>query len=141
MAETHTGIRRLLRSAGIYDLFQRAIGAHRCRQRLACEFIRARAGDRVLDIGCGTGAILDYLGPADYYGFDLSGDYIAAARRRFGHRGTFWAERVTSASLERVPPCDIVRAIAILHHLDDDEALQLFGLAHQSLRPGGRLVT
>ena len=32
-------------------------------------------------------------------------------------------------------------ALAILHHLDDTEALQLFRIAHGALKAGGKLVT
>ncbi|MBP7745386.1 MAG: class I SAM-dependent methyltransferase [Phycisphaerae bacterium] len=141
MAQITSGVRRLLAAAHVYDLFQWLVGADAARATLARDFIRAQPGQRILDIGCGTGAILAHLPAVEYYGFDLSADYIAAARQRFGNRGTFWPERVTSASLERVPQCDIVITVAVLHHLDDDEALQLFGLAHAALRPGGRLVT
>ena len=135
------GVRRLLGAAGFYDWFQKVVGAERTRATLARDYIRARPRDRVLDIGCGTGRMLAYLPAVEYYGFDLSADYIAAARRRHGARGLFWQERVTSASLTKVQPCDIVLAVAVLHHLDDAEALQLFELARGALRPGGRLVT
>ena len=141
MAQVASGVRRLLSVAGVYNWLQKLVGADRVRRELAETFIRARPGDRVLDIGCGTAAILDYLPDVEYYGFDPSAEYIAAARQRYGSRGTFWQERATSASLTRLPPCEIVLAIAVLHHLDDQEALRLFGIARDVLRDGGRLVT
>jgi SAM-dependent methyltransferase len=36
---------------------------------------------------------------------------------------------------------DIVLATGVLHHLDDEEARELFRTAREALRPGGRLVT
>ena len=36
---------------------------------------------------------------------------------------------------------DIVLALGVLHHLDDNEALTLFQIAHDAMKPGGRLVT
>jgi SAM-dependent methyltransferase len=36
---------------------------------------------------------------------------------------------------------DLVLATAVLHHLDDDEAVQLFEVAREVLKPGGRLIT
>ena len=36
---------------------------------------------------------------------------------------------------------DIVLALGVLHHLDDDEALTLFQIARDAMKPGGRLVT
>jgi predicted methyltransferase len=35
----------------------------------------------------------------------------------------------------------VVLALAIVHHLDDAEARQLFQIAYDSLKPGGKLVT
>ena len=35
----------------------------------------------------------------------------------------------------------MVLALGILHHLDDGEALDLFRLSSQTLKPGGRLYT
>jgi len=36
---------------------------------------------------------------------------------------------------------DVVMAIGVLHHLNDDEALNLFRLAKNVLAPSGRLIT
>jgi SAM-dependent methyltransferase len=36
---------------------------------------------------------------------------------------------------------DIVLATGVLHHLDDEEAVELFELAARCLKPGKRLVT
>ncbi|PYX98121.1 MAG: hypothetical protein DMG71_01295 [Acidobacteria bacterium] len=36
---------------------------------------------------------------------------------------------------------DTVLALGIVHHLDDRESVQLFRIAHEALRPGGKLVT
>ncbi len=36
---------------------------------------------------------------------------------------------------------DIVLALGVLHHLDDDEAVALFQLARDAMKPGARLVT
>jgi len=96
----------------------------------------------MLDIGCGTAEILSHL-PDDirYEGFDTSEAYIQKARKRFGHRGHFHAERVGSTSLKELGCFDVVLSFGVVHHLDDHEAETLFELAHQALVPGGVLVT
>jgi len=137
----NSGLRRLLVAAPVYNWMQDFIGAKAVRRKIAEEHIRAMAGDRVLDIGCGTAEILGYLPEVEYYGFDRSERYIEAARKRFGHRGSFWQEHVSKATLEKVPSCDIALAIGVLHHLEDDEALRLFETAHAALDEGGRLIT
>jgi SAM-dependent methyltransferase len=97
--------------------------------------------DRVLDIGCGPGDMLNYLPAVHYVGFDASEAYIARARQRFGRRGQFYCGLVNSGSISELHTFDIVLAHGVLHHLGDAEASALFALARAALRPGGWLVT
>jgi SAM-dependent methyltransferase len=96
---------------------------------------------RVLDIGCGPAEILAYLPDVDYRGFDISETYVARARKRFGSRGQFHSGTLTTARVEEMPPFDVVIAMGVLHHLDDDQATEVLRIAHQALKPGGRLLT
>ena len=103
--------------------------------------VRPRRGDQILDIGCGTAEILEHLPEIQYFGFDASQKYIDAAKARFGNRGTFSCDTVTTATLQRLAASDVVLAVGILHHLDDSDATSLLELAKAALKPGGRLVT
>ena len=58
-----------------------------------------------------------------------------------GDRGEFACQRVSDATLAHGPGFDVVIASGIVHHLEDDEALQLFRLSLAALKPGGRLIT
>jgi SAM-dependent methyltransferase len=111
------------------------------QQRYVRDYVRPRAGDRILDIGCGPAVLLQYMQDVDYLGFDPNPDYIRDARRSFGDRGRF--ECGYLKSLERFGPgtFDIVMANGVLHHLSDAEASELVSLASQALKPGGRMVT
>lgn len=132
----------MLSVAAVYDGLQRALGATRLYRRIAADHLRLHDGDRLLDIGCGTAAILGVLPDGvTYEGFDVSEKYIEAARKRHGTRGRFWASRVSAATVATLPPFDAVLSFAVLHHLDDDEADRLIELAWQALEPGGRFVT
>jgi SAM-dependent methyltransferase len=102
--------------------------------------VRPWPGARILDIGCGLGAIVEQLPAVGYDGFDLDPNYIESARRTYGDRGTFHCADVTRAEV-RAGAYDIVMAIGVLHHLDDREAGVLVDLAWRALVPGGRLVT
>lgn len=133
--------REALGRASIYSLFARAIGARRGRTLYVERYIRAAAGSRVLDIGCGPADILEALPDVDYHGFDMEARYIAAARERFGGRGVFEVAKVGEEELTRYSEFDLVLATGVLHHLDDAEAQKLFELASSALRPGGTLVT
>ena len=132
---------RLLAVPAVYRLHGKLVGLGKDRSIYAREHVRARAGDRVLDIGCGPAEILGWMPPVDYVGFDLSPEYVAAAKRRWGDRGRFYCERVSEASLDHHRDFDVVVATGVLHHLDDAEAEKLFRLAEAALVPGGRLVT
>jgi cyclopropane fatty-acyl-phospholipid synthase-like methyltransferase len=84
--------------------------------------------------------ILRYLPDCTYVGFDINSKYIAMARKRFP-RAQFLCERVGRFSLAGQSSFDTVLAIGIVHHLDDQEATQLFQIAYDALKPGGKLVT
>lgn len=141
MAQWTSGARAALSHPAVYDLFENLVGADRCREILTREYIRPRTGERVLDVGCGTAAILEHLPDVDYVGYDISARYIHAATRRFRHRGRFVAGRLTGQSLQDQPPFDLVLAIGLLHHVDDDEAEALLRICKAAMIPNGRLIT
>jgi 2-polyprenyl-3-methyl-5-hydroxy-6-metoxy-1,4-benzoquinol methylase len=97
--------------------------------------------DRILDIECGTGDILNSLPHVQYGGFDINEKYIATAKRRFKGQGEFVCAGVHEYIICGQNSFDIVLAAGVLHHLDDSACTKLFLLAHKSLRPRGRLIT
>ncbi len=100
------------------------------------------SGNRVLDVGCGTGVILDFLPRGiEYLGIDLSAEYIEAAARRFGDRAQFWVGDVNELKLDADERYDIVIAFGLLHHLDDHEVSRLARTVRKLLVPEGRFVT
>lgn len=143
MSQITHGIRSILSHPSVYDFTQSVLGAGRSRKKLVRDYIRAKPGDILLDIGCGTAELIPYL-PADieYVGFDLSSQYIEAARRRYGTRARFKCMDIAQFNDTLIKDgADIVLAIGILHHLDDEPALALIRTAWSKLKPGGRLVT
>lgn len=109
------------------------------------ERVRAhlRAGDHVLEIGCGTGTTAFRLakncGRID--ATDLSGEMIAIAREKAAGEGAANVE-FSQATLESgLPdgPFDAVMAFNLLHLLDDPAgaARRVHGL----LRPGGLFIS
>lgn len=141
MDQLSGGLYRLLERAGVYERFQRALGARAARQRFVAELLRPFPAARILDVGCGTASLLDDLpSDVDYTGYDLNPRYIAEAERRYGRRGRFFLARVGDE-----PPLegsfDFVVAKGVLHHLNDVDAGSLIRDAHRRLRKGGCLVT
>lgn len=141
MAQSLGGIYSALRLPWIYSALQLAIARTDTRRLVTDRYIRAKKGDRVVDIGCGPGGMLPYLEATDYVGIDLDPNYIEAATRTYGDRGRFIQGDVTQVADQIGGQADIVLAMALLHHLDDGRARALFRAASNLLRPGGRLVT
>jgi cyclopropane fatty-acyl-phospholipid synthase-like methyltransferase len=142
MPQITQGLRSVLSNPTVYRLFGQMIRkTSGGRTAFLREYVRPKTGDRLLDIGCGPGDIVQYLPEVEYVGFDSSQEYINSAQDRYGDRATFICKQVSTKTLEEQSSFDLVTAMGILHHLDEAEALQLFQLAQGALKPGGRLVT
>jgi SAM-dependent methyltransferase len=121
-----------------------AMGIKRGRStRLVADLAGVRAGDRVVDVGCGPGT---FLREAAERGATAVGVDPSAQMRRLAVRRIPAALRpaitVTEGTAERLPLGDgsatVAWAVASYHHWDDPAA----GLAevHRVLEPGGRLL-
>ena len=139
---TSVGVRQfLLGIPSIYRFFQGVVGRDKGHLRVA-QLLAIQPGEKVLDIGCGTADILQHLPDGiDYRGFDTSEAYIAAARARFGNRGSFSVQTVPLDPSALPRQMDVVIALGVLHHLTDKEAAAMFAAARQVLRAGGRVLT
>lgn len=137
-----TDPRRILALPAAYRWFSRLVGARGSRTECVRRYVRPRAGDRVLDCGCGPGELLEYL-PSDleYVGIDIDAGYIADARERFGDRASFRTGAIGPDTMSEEAHYDLVLAWGVLHHLDDGQVREFLRLARRSLKPGGRLVT
>ena len=132
---------RVLSLPAAYRAFSQLVGKGHWSGYLA-EYVKPRPGEKVLDIGCGPGDVLEFMPAGQYIGFDISHEYIQAAQARFGIRGRFWCNDVGLVALEQeLGTFDLVLATGVLHHLDDERAVKLFALAKRALRPDGRLIT
>jgi len=142
MPQINSGLRSLLSNPYIYDLFQKILGADQFRRQIVSKFINPNKKDRILDIGCGTARILDFLPKTiRYYGFDINQDYINAAKNKFTKRGIFLCSNLDESHLKTFRLFDTILAIGILHHLNNDEAIKLMKLAKKNLKAGGKFIS
>jgi SAM-dependent methyltransferase len=139
--QSNAGLLRWLKVPFFYNLFQGVVGGNALRRRIIQNHARPRPGDKVIDIGCGPAQALQSLPNVEYLGLDINPDYIAFARRTYGHKGTFVVGDTRSLLGDsRFKDADIVIAVSVLHHLDDEEAADCIRFAHDALKQGGRLI-
>lgn len=138
--EVSTGLRAVLAHPSVYELWSRVVGGQRARTKIVAEHVRPAPGDEILDLGCGPGELLTHIPEAvRYTGVDINPQYIARARERHGARATFHVGDASRLALldDRF---DLVLAIAVLHHLDDEQSERLIRDAGTLLKPSGRFV-
>ena len=99
------------------------------------ELLAPRAGERILDLGCGDGALTETLaaGGAHVVGVDASDEQVAAARAR-----GLDARVTDAANLSFAAEFDAVFTNAALHWVKEADAA-IAGV-FRALRPGGRFV-
>jgi SAM-dependent methyltransferase len=139
--ESDSGLLRWLKVPSLYNAFQAVVGGTALRRRLIRNHVRPKPGDKVIDIGCGSAPALQWLARVEYIGLDINPDCIALAQRTYGNRGTFVVGDPQSVRGDsRFKDADIVMAIGVLHHLDDEEAEQCIQFAYDALKTGGRFI-
>lgn len=128
----------------LYDPLTRLIGAGHLHQRLL-DAAAVQPGQRVLEIGCGTGNLLTALtrrtAGIDAAGIDPDPAALRRARRKAA-RGAL-PIRYEQAYADRLPfpdaVADHVLSSLMLHHLDENTRDRALREARRVLRPGGRL--
>ena len=133
--------------ARFYDLGCRLIGLGPAFRARTLAFAALREGERVLDVGCGTGVLTrmaaQAVGSAGFaVGVDPAPRMIAVARRnavRADNRAEF-----RLGVIERLPfpdaSFDAVLSSFMLHHLPPDLKRDGLREVYRVLRPGGRLL-
>ena len=137
-----------LRFAALTPLYDRVVAATLPERRLRGLLVREvalRAGERALDLGCGTGAVALRLAAetpgAEVVGLDPDSDALAIARRKRDAAGlpvelvqAFpWDASFAPRSFDRVVSC------LVLHHLTSDDKRRAVACAREWLRPGGEI--
>ncbi len=132
-----------------YDLITAVMYAGRGRRfrGYVADVLGVDRGDRVLDVGCGTGTLAFVLasrvGPQGAVsGVDASPEMIAAAQAK--GRGKKAAPAFQVAPAQDLPfpdgSFDEVATSLMIHHLPEEQRLDAVREMIRVLRPGGRLI-
>jgi ubiquinone/menaquinone biosynthesis C-methylase UbiE len=114
------------------------------RRRLVREAVGARAGERILDVGCGPGfyvaELLAEVGPSGLVvGIDGSAQMLGAAAQRVeGHGNVAFHEADATRLPVEAASFDAALCVQVLEYVEDADAS--LAEMHRALRPGGRVV-
>jgi cyclopropane fatty-acyl-phospholipid synthase-like methyltransferase len=126
---------------GIYRTFRTLTGSARVNRAFVEQYVCPSEGDAVLDLGCGPGDVFELMPQVRYVGIDMSENYVAAARRKFGERARFLSGDLNSVEMLQLGPFDRVIAMGVMHHLSDDEVISMLSRVREFLKPDGRFIS
>lgn len=109
---------------------------------LICRKLRIREGDRLLDVGCGWGALIMHAAReygADTLGITLSERQAELARERIREAGLDGRCRVEVRDYRELDDdaFDRIASVGMFEHVGRDRAPQYFDTVRRLLRPGG----
>lgn len=131
-------------AAPFYDLYCPAVGLGRGFRAQTLSYAAIRPGERILDVGCGTGVLTRLAAEAagSATGIDPAARMIQVARETAARLGS--AAEFKVAAMESLPfpdaSFDLVLSSLMLHHLPPETKQRGLAEAYRVLRPGGRLV-
>jgi cyclopropane-fatty-acyl-phospholipid synthase len=136
--------RLMVYSCGYFETGGESIDtAQEAKLDLICRKLRLRAGDRLLDIGCGWGALIQYA--AERYGVSALGVTLSPSQARLA------SQRISEAKLagrcvvrvmdyrniEPSKPFDKIVSVGMFEHVGPDQLPVYFRKVNDLLAPGG----
>jgi demethylmenaquinone methyltransferase/2-methoxy-6-polyprenyl-1,4-benzoquinol methylase len=143
--DRHTVSRRYDRLARFIPLFDRVLFLPKDSRRRAVDRLGLRPGDKVLDVGCGTGRSLEHLqkavGPAGrVYGIDISAGMLGKAQEFCDARGWHNVELMQCDAAGFTAPAPLNGVLFSLSYNTMPDHRAVLRRAWDQLVPGGRLV-
>ena len=105
-----------------------------------------KAGDTVVDLGCGTGRLavqlIPELGTGRYVGIDISKNMLREAERRTARLGGNVEWKHQKAPRYELPDAsaDVICAFSVFTHMEAEDTYRYFVDSLRVVRPGGKLI-
>jgi len=131
---------KILSSPLIYSTFQKLMKGDKIRKKILKLNVKKK-NPKILDIGCGLGDSLEYIENPIYFGYDISKTYIEYAKKKYKKKGIFLCRNFGQKEIKRLPKFDYILLIGILHHLTNDQILNLLRNIKKTLKKDGNLIT
>lgn len=119
--------------------------AQRAKLDLVCRKLQLRPGQRLLDVGCGWGAMV--LHAVEHYGVEavgvtLSEEQATLARKRVAEAGLTGRAEIRVCDYREVVdgPYDAISSIGMAEHVGSTRFREYAGLLRELLVPGGSLL-
>jgi ubiquinone/menaquinone biosynthesis C-methylase UbiE len=134
--------------ARYYDLITALMtfGREKVLRQLTIKLARLMPGDKVLEVGCGTGTLTlaakEQVGPSgEMFGIDIAPEMVAAASRKAARKGMDISFQVGSIANIPFPNdrFDVVLCSFMIFHMPDDVRGRGFTEIHRVLKSGGHL--
>jgi SAM-dependent methyltransferase len=141
MNKLHDIIFNLLSHSFLYDLLQTVLGTYNYRKKITLNTIK-NANSKVLDLGCGTANILNYIKikHCNYFGIDFNKKYIKIAKKRFP-KANFATISIKDLDIKLFNSTDYVLLFAFIHHLNDSEVCNLLKKIKNSIKKNCEIIT
>jgi len=97
--------------------------------------------DSILDVGCGSGVIADFLGDfaAHVVGIDINPASIEFASRTFGRENVVFHRQLVDAPMPVPQPVDKIYCLELIEHIHEPQAEKMLGEFRSVLKPGGKV--
>jgi len=130
----------------IYDSAIALLTRERAWRTMLAEAIDLKDGERLLDVGCGTGSLAVRLASirsgADVHGIDPDPDVLSRARlkaAKAGVRVEFHEGFVDDSFLAGRDQYDVITSSLVFHQVPLEGKRELLAAMRRALKPGGRI--
>jgi len=114
---------------------------HESKQRIITQLLPPQPNDFILDVGCGSGVITNYLGKsgAKVLGIDGNKDAINFARDTFKAPNLEYRQGLVDDLFECDDPPDKIYCMEVIEHIHFEQGEEMLTNFRKLLKPGGKV--